>query len=605
MEKTPNLINLHTVNIKNWLQEANNVYIGRRTKYTSASVWGNPYIVNRPYRRKRVIKLYEQRLHRNVKLLKSVSKLKGKCLGCWCAPKPCHGEILHRLAGNQPVYQEAQPYIYRMENKAIKEQDKELDQKVTATLQAMSDIMENLGHDVSDAVLSIPTVQDIPTPTFPSMSTIETNQIYETLTEPKTPSNISSYNSSFERDFPQCIPVSMSPGQSQDTHSSTTKIEINNSERFELEYKLRAWRSQQSQSFNLSTSATTTKNLQSGRESRSAPASPVKQCSDDSISNPPSPFSYNSTMPGLITQTTNATEKILEFLANKVDLLAININTIQYNLTKIHETFQHNFEDKVPESLHSIEQTVIYKCEYLEEKFDSYKKIVDKEHKLLKEENMQLRDRLEGLIIKETEREDMIKECLNNSQRSPNPSLTDFQPLREDMEKKLRDLDKRLVECEQYSRRENLVISGIPRSVKQEQLEQKVIEILAQIGLKLIPDDISACHRLYNPPHSEYPAKVVVRFCNRKIVNFCLLHRDNLQEKAYQNLRLNLRFFESLCSKNEESLRISKWLKREHKIQDYFLRNGFVKVVLEEHGRPQKIFHPDDLRKKFHVPVEI
>ena len=69
---------------------------------------------------------------------------------------------------------------------------------------------------------------------------------------------------------------------------------------------------------------------------------------------------------------------------------------------------------------------------------------------------------------------------------------------------------------------------------------------------------------------------------------------------------LNLRFFESLCSKNEESLRIGQWLKQEHKIHDYFLRNGFVKVVAEEHGRPQKILHPDLLRKKFeNVPADI
>ena len=170
------------------------------------------------------------------------------------------------------------------------------------------------------------------------------------------------------------------------------------------------------------------------------------------------------------------------------------------------------------------------------------------------------------------------------------------------MEKKLLELDIRLLECEQYSRRENLIISGIPDTVDQKNLQQKVLDILGLIGLKLVPDDITACHRLYNPPGSQFPAKVIVRFMNRKIVNFCLEHRDDLQQKAFDSFRLNLRFYESLCSKNEESIRICKWLSQQHKIHDYYVRNGYVKIVAQVNGRPERIKHPDLLRKKFDVP---
>ena len=143
------------------------------------------------------------------------------------------------------------------------------------------------------------------------------------------------------------------------------------------------------------------------------------------------------------------------------------------------------------------------------------------------------------------------------------------------------------------------MVSGIPNSVSQNQLQKKVMDILDLIGLKLIPDDITACHRLYSPPQSQYPAKVVVRFYNRKVANFCLEHRDDLQQKAFEKLRLNLRFFDSLCLMNEESLAICKWLKREKKIHSFFIRNGFVKVFTEERGRPWKVTHPKVLRKKF------
>ena len=169
--------------------------------------------------------------------------------------------------------------------------------------------------------------------------------------------------------------------------------------------------------------------------------------------------------------------------------------------------------------------------------------------------------------------------------------------VKEELEEKLLELDARLVECEQYSRRKSLVISGIPELVDQKHLQSKAIQILSTIGLNLVPDDITACHRLYNPPDSRFPARVVVRFINRKIVNFCLEHRDELQRQASLHLRLNLRFFESLCAKNEETLRICKWLNQEQKIHDHYLRNGFVKIVPEENGRPLKVKHPEMLRK--------
>ena len=125
------------------------------------------------------------------------------------------------------------------------------------------------------------------------------------------------------------------------------------------------------------------------------------------------------------------------------------------------------------------------------------------------------------------------------------------------------------------------------------------MKILSTIGLEVFPDDITACHRLFNPPDSQFPAKVIVRFTNRKIVNFCIDHRNDLQEQASRRFRLNLRFFESLCAKNEESLKICKWLNQQNRIHDHYLRNGFVKIVSEENGVPLKVKHPDILRKKF------
>ena len=106
-----NIINLRTVeDIDKWLEEEDNIYIGRSTEeIPSGSDWGNPYTLGTFKSRRKVVQLYEEHVKSTKDLLNTVSGLKGKVLGCWCAPDQCHGEVLHKLAGNHPVYQFKEP----------------------------------------------------------------------------------------------------------------------------------------------------------------------------------------------------------------------------------------------------------------------------------------------------------------------------------------------------------------------------------------------------------------------------------------------------------------------------------------------------------------
>lgn len=67
------------------------IYIGRPSK------WGNPFVINRDGSRTEVIEKYEQYLMTN-SLKLDLSELRGKDLVCYCAPSPCHGDVLLRLA---------------------------------------------------------------------------------------------------------------------------------------------------------------------------------------------------------------------------------------------------------------------------------------------------------------------------------------------------------------------------------------------------------------------------------------------------------------------------------------------------------------------------
>lgn len=84
-------------------KEPFDVLIDRTTK------WGNPFHMNRSgcytsqdelRERERVIKAYEAWLRNQPELMVAVRELRGKVLGCWCAPKPCHGDVLVRLAND-------------------------------------------------------------------------------------------------------------------------------------------------------------------------------------------------------------------------------------------------------------------------------------------------------------------------------------------------------------------------------------------------------------------------------------------------------------------------------------------------------------------------
>jgi hypothetical protein len=73
-------------------REPFDVYIGRPSK------WGNPFAIGKDGTRADVIRKYEGWLRTQPALLATLPELRGKVLGCWCAPQACHGDVLVRLA---------------------------------------------------------------------------------------------------------------------------------------------------------------------------------------------------------------------------------------------------------------------------------------------------------------------------------------------------------------------------------------------------------------------------------------------------------------------------------------------------------------------------
>ena len=96
-------------NLKDWVADKNNIYIGRRGVVfidserfpKQDSPFHNPFKINKYQNREKVISLYKNyiktKLLEDPKLIKQLIAMKGKNLGCWCYPEPCHGDVLLEL----------------------------------------------------------------------------------------------------------------------------------------------------------------------------------------------------------------------------------------------------------------------------------------------------------------------------------------------------------------------------------------------------------------------------------------------------------------------------------------------------------------------------
>lgn len=71
------------------------VYCGRPSR------WGNPFVLGKDGDRIEVIKKYKAWVLTQPELCAAMKKeLRGKLLGCWCAPHLCHCEVIAAIANS-------------------------------------------------------------------------------------------------------------------------------------------------------------------------------------------------------------------------------------------------------------------------------------------------------------------------------------------------------------------------------------------------------------------------------------------------------------------------------------------------------------------------
>ena len=88
-----------------------------------------------------------------------------------------------------------------------------------------------------------------------------------------------------------------------------------------------------------------------------------------------------------------------------------------------------------------------------------------------------------------------------------------FQQKVEKLENRMSELESDLSKKDQYNRRNNIEVQGIPSDIGDDFLEDKVIEMLAEVQIMTTKPDIEDCHRLGKN------GSTIVRFVNRKFCN--------------------------------------------------------------------------------------
>ena len=62
------------------------------------SKWANPFRPKLPTDHETAVAAYERWVRQRPELMAALHELHGLDLVCWCAPLPCHGDVLLRLA---------------------------------------------------------------------------------------------------------------------------------------------------------------------------------------------------------------------------------------------------------------------------------------------------------------------------------------------------------------------------------------------------------------------------------------------------------------------------------------------------------------------------
>ena len=209
--------------------------------------------------------------------------------------------------------------------------------------------------------------------------------------------------------------------------------------------------------------------------------------------------------------------------------------------------------------------------------------------------------RLEQLEKKHLENHEEITQ-LKKENKKLKARLNDVELDLDDAAEKFIELEKTTTKLDQYTRRENLGISGIPDNLPDDDLEDKALQILNTITGRDGPTSIKskhiqAVHRL-KKEKDDQNSKVIVRLTSRKHAFDVFKNKKKLQNDGFgfKDTFIN----ENLGPETKAIFDVARSLKKKKLIFSCWTFNGVVHFKKKENDtRGTKVFHISEFKNYF------
>ncbi|XP_022201029.2 uncharacterized protein LOC111057869 [Nilaparvata lugens] len=169
------------------------------------------------------------------------------------------------------------------------------------------------------------------------------------------------------------------------------------------------------------------------------------------------------------------------------------------------------------------------------------------------------------------------------------------------LSKKVKDLELKLDESEQYSRSNNIEIHGVPEQGN-EDLYETVAGVSAALGHKVSREAIDVCHRLGKRSDNAGPAIIIARFVRRedklKILEKRRVKRDfSTNDIGLSCATVPVYINENLCYGRRKVFAAARLAKKEKNYAYLWIRNGKILMQKESSSPVREILSMEDVVK--------
>ncbi|RZF31931.1 hypothetical protein LSTR_LSTR011528 [Laodelphax striatellus] len=185
-----------------------------------------------------------------------------------------------------------------------------------------------------------------------------------------------------------------------------------------------------------------------------------------------------------------------------------------------------------------------------------------------------------------------INECLR--------LIEDLRKENTSLKRKVSDLETRLEDVEQYSRRNTLEIYGVPE-IKNEDVYETVRKVCTALDVNMTREKIDVCHRLGKPKEDTRPAGIIVKFVRREDKFSILAKRKVKRNLSTQDLGFQQKsavyINESLSPARRKLFAAAREAKKKNGYAYLWVQNGKI-LMRREQGKPVvKISSLNDLNE--------